>query len=166
MKKLLTILALLAAFVATGRAQTPAPADSVADTPASPAGLTLGSQFDFGAYKVSAPAGLMSTPPANGTYQAMLPGTNFRLVAMVVDGKARKLRDLAANGARSLRLDSEKLKEVKAAGLDGYIVTDRRGELLLTYALLRDGNKLVTLVVTEPETLQPLGPQVVQSLQK
>ena len=44
------------------------------------------------------------------------------------------------------------------------MVTDRRGDLLVTYALLRDGNKLVTLVVTEPETLQPLGPRVVQSL--
>ena len=94
----------------------------------------------------------------------MLPGTTFRLVAMVVDGKARKLRDLAANGAKSLRLDPDKLKEVRAAGFDGHMVTDRRGDLLVTYALLRDGNKLVTLVVTEPETLQPLGPRVVQSL--
>ena len=161
MKKLLTILALLVAVVVPGRAQTEIPADSVADTPAAPA---LDSQFDFGAYKVSAPAGLMSTPPANGTYQAMLPGTTFRLVAMVVDGKARKLRDLAANGAKSLRLDPDKLKEVRAAGFDGHMVTDRRGDLLVTYAVLRDGNKLVTLVVTEPETLQPLGPRVVQSL--
>lgn len=161
MKKLLTILALLMAVVATGRAQTET--DSVAEAPAA---LALNSQFDFGTYKVSAPAGLMSTPPANGVYQAMLPGTSFRLVAMVVDGKAKKLRDLAANGAKSLRLDADKLKEIKVDGLDGYMVTDRRGELVLTYALLRDGSRLITLVVTEPETLQPLGPQVVQSLQK
>lgn len=161
MKKLISILAMLIAVVCAAPAQTPENATSSV-----PRTISLDSRFDFGKYKVSAPAGLMSSTPAKGQYQASLPGTDFRLVAMVVEGKTKDLKRLAESGANSLRLDGKNVKAFEADGMKGYTVSSRQGAFVITYALLRDGGRLVTLVVTEPATLQPVGPQIVSSVEK
>lgn len=161
MKKLITILAMLIAVVCSALAQTPEKATSSV-----PLTISLDSRFDFGKYKVSAPAGLMSSTPVKGQYQATLPGIDFRLVAMVVEGKTKDLERLAVSGANSLHLDGKAVTAFEADGMKGYTVSSRQGAYIITYALLRDGGSLVTIVVTEPATLQPVGPQIVSSVEK
>lgn len=160
---LATLVSGAALFSTTATAQVAA--DTVASTEAAPA-AELNSTLDFGAYSISAPAGMISATPKEGQYASSLPNGAFSLVAFTSEGKPKNMLQIAGEAVRSLGMVPSELKEAQINGMKGFTTTQRINNRIISYALLRTGSHIVTVVITEPESLKPLGPDALLSLKR
>lgn len=169
MKAALYFLAAVMAFAAPAKAQNTAAAgtQNPEDKPVvtNHTALNLESQFDFGKYTMSVPAGLLQRS-GDGQYHAVLPDGRFSMMIMETQGAAKDLKEMVQDAAKSLKLGNGQLKKVEADGMDGYMVSERKGKEVQTLAVLRDGKNTITFFIREAETLQPLAPQAVASVKK
>lgn len=168
MKLFLTTL-LFACAAVLNAASAQVPEDSIAES-AQSAGITgqldLSSSIDFGPYTIAVPPGMIASAPANNQYHASLPSHRYSMVAMTSQGKPKHMRQIAGEAARSLGLNPAQLKNFEVDGMKGFSTTQKLKSKIITYALLRDGTEMLTIVISEPESLQPLSPKALESLKK
>lgn len=160
---LAALMLLLSVSAVTATASPTSATDTVAEA-ATTLPAALSTTIEFGPYTMAAPAGLLSRSYDNNQWHAALPGGRYTIMAMLTQGAPSKLKDTAVDAARNLGIANAEPRKISFNGFDGYMLTARKEAYIFTLALLRHDKETLTLIIREPETLQPLGPAAVTSL--
>lgn len=164
MNRLLFFIAACVMSVMTWAATPFAPGNSTEGIGEVPS--VLNSSIDFGKYTIAAPAGMLSQSQSENQFNSYLPGGGYSMMIFKGEGKPDNLKQIAGQAVQSMKLKPSGLKEITVSGMKGYTTTQLLDSNVITFALLQSSSEMLTIIIVEKESLQPIGEKAILSITK